>query len=196
MAGQLNVLLFGPQGSGKGTQAKRIAAEYGIPHVSTGDMFRAAIASGTALGKQVEPILASGELVPDELTVSLIRERLAEPDAAPGFILDGFPRNLAQAEALDALLAELDRPLTAALELLVPDDVAVERMRKRATQEGRADDTPEAMARRLEIYHRETAPLSEHYRVTGRLVGVDGAGSIDEVWTRVRDALAQTEAVA
>jgi len=196
VAGQLNVLLFGPQGSGKGTQAKRIAAEHGIPHVSTGDMFRAAIASGTALGKQVEPILASGELVPDDLTVALIRERLAEPDAAPGFILDGFPRNLAQAEALDTLLAELDRPLTAALELLVPDDVAVERMRKRATEEGRADDTPEAMVRRLEIYHRETAPLSEHYRVTGRLVGVDGAGTIDEVWTRVQDALAQSEVVA
>jgi adenylate kinase len=196
VAGQLNVLLFGPQGSGKGTQAKRIAAEHGIPHVSTGDMFRAAIASGTALGKQVEPILASGELVPDELTVSLIRERLAEPDAATGFILDGFPRNLAQAEALDALLAELDRPLTAALELLVPDDVAVERMRKRAAEEGRADDAPEAMARRLEIYHRQTAPLAEHYRATGRLVGVDGAGTIDEVWTRVQDALAQTEVVA
>jgi adenylate kinase len=188
---QLNVLLFGPQGSGKGTQAKRIAAEYGIPHVSTGDMFRAAIANQTALGKQVEPILASGELVPDELTVSLIRERLAEPDAERGFILDGFPRNLAQAEALDELLAELDRPLTAALELLVSDDVAVERMRKRAAEEGRADDTPEAMARRLEIYHRETSPLSEHYRATGRLVGIDGAGTIDEVWGRIHDALAQ-----
>jgi adenylate kinase len=188
---QLNVLLFGPQGSGKGTQAKRIAAEYGIPHVSTGDMFRAAIANQTALGKQVEPILASGELVPDELTVSLIRERLAEPDAERGFILDGFPRNLAQAEALDELLAELDRPLTAALELLVSDDVAVERMRKRAAEEGRADDTPEAMARRLEIYHRETSPLSEHYRATGRLVGIDGAGTIDEVWGRIQDALAQ-----
>jgi adenylate kinase len=196
VASQLNVLLFGPQGSGKGTQAKRIAAEYGIPHVSTGDMFRAAIANQTALGKQVEPILASGELVPDELTVSLIRERLVEPDAETGFILDGFPRNLAQAEALDALLAELDRPLTAALELLVSDEIAVERMRKRAADEGRADDTPEAIARRLEIYHRETSPLSEHYRATGRLVGIDGAGTIDEVWARIQDALAQAEVVA
>jgi adenylate kinase len=189
--GQLNVLLFGPQGSGKGTQAKRIAAEHGIRHISTGDMFRAAIAKQTPLGRQVEPILASGELVPDDLTVSLIRERLGEPDAEPGFILDGFPRNLAQAEALDALLAELGRPLSAALELLVSDDVALERMQKRAAEEGRADDTPDAIARRLEIYHRETAPLSEHYRATGCLVGVDGAGTIDEVWARIQDALAE-----
>jgi adenylate kinase len=121
---QLNLLLFGPQGSGKGTQAKRIAAEHGIPHVSTGDMFRAAIAKQTPLGKQVEPILDAGDLVPDDLTVALIRERLAEPDAADGFVLDGFPRNIAQAEALDELLAELGRPLTVVLELLVSDRIA------------------------------------------------------------------------
>ena len=105
----MNLLVLGPQGAGKGTQAKRIAAEYGIPHVSTGDMFRAAIAARTELGRQVEPILAAGELVPDELTIALIRERLGEPDAAAGFVLDGFPRNLAQAEALDEMLAR-DRP--------------------------------------------------------------------------------------
>ncbi len=195
MPEQLNLLLFGPQGSGKGTQAKRIAAEHGIPHVSTGDMFRAAIAKRTPLGAKVEPILAAGDLVPDDLTVGLIRERLAESDAAPGFVLDGFPRNLAQAEALDALLAELGRPLTAALELLVPDEVCVERMLKRAAEESRADDTPEGIARRLEIYHRETAPLSEHYRVDGKLVEVDGAGTIDEVWGEVHKALEQAVAV-
>ena len=194
MPQQLNLLLFGPQGSGKGTQAKRIAAEHGIPHVSTGDMFRAAIAKQTPLGKQVEPILAAGDLVPDDLTVGLIRERLAEPDAANGFVLDGFPRNLAQAEALDELLAELGRPLTAALELLVPDELCKERMLKRAAEEGRPDDTPEAIARRLEIYHRETAPLSEHYRATERLVGIDGSGTIDEVWTEIDKALAQVPA--
>jgi adenylate kinase len=188
---QLNLLLFGPQGSGKGTQAKRIAAGYGIPHVSTGDMFRAAIANQTPFGKKVEPILASGELVPDDLTVGLVRERLSEPDAERGFVLDGFPRNLAQAEALDELLAELGRPLSAVLELLVPDEVCSERMVKRAAEEGRPDDTPEAIARRLEIYHRETSPLSEHYRASGKLIGIDGSGSVDEVWAEIDEALQQ-----
>jgi adenylate kinase len=189
VASQLNVLLFGPQGSGKGTQAKRIAAAHGIPHVSTGDMFRAAIARETPLGQKVKPILESGELVPDGLTVGLIRERLGEPDAHTGFILDGFPRNLAQAEALDALLEELGRPLTAVLELLVPDEVCRERMTRRAAEEGRTDDTPEAIARRLAIYHEETAPLAEYYRAAGKLVGVDGTGTIDEIAARIEDAL-------
>jgi len=188
---QLNLLLFGPQGSGKGTQAKRIAAEHGIPHVSTGDIFRAAIAKRTPLGAKVEPILAAGDLVPDDLTVGLIRERLADPDASPGFVLDGFPRNLVQAEALDSLLEELGRPLTAALELLVPDGVCIERMLRRAAEEGRADDTPEGIARRLEIYHSETAPLSEHYREQGKLVEVDGGGTIDEVWAEIESVLEQ-----
>lgn len=196
MGRQLNLLLFGPQGSGKGTQAKRITAEYGIPHVSTGDMFRAAIAKGTPFGKKVEPILASGELVPDDITVGLVSERLSEPDAAPGFVLDGFPRTIAQAEALDDLLAELDRPLTAALELLVSDEVGIERMVRRAQEEGRADDTPEAIARRLAIYHRETAPLSEYYRARGRLVGIDGTGTVDDVWAEIDRALQQAGVAA
>jgi adenylate kinase len=189
---QLNVLLFGPQGSGKGTQAKRIAAAHGIPHVSTGDMFRDAIARETPLGLRVKPILESGELVPDDLTVGLIRERLSEPDAQAGFILDGFPRNLTQAEALDALLDELGRPLVAVLELLVPDEVCRERMTRRAAEEGRTDDTPEAIARRLAIYHEETAPLAEYYRAAGTLVGVDGTGTIDEIADRIQDALAHS----
>ncbi len=189
MAEQLNVLLFGPQGSGKGTQAKRIAAAHGIPHVSTGDMFRAAIARETPLGQKVKPILESGELVPDDLTVGLIRERLSEPDAQTGFVLDGFPRNLAQAAALDVLLEELGRPLAAVLELLVPDEVCRERMTLRAAEEGRTDDTPEAIARRLAIYHEETAPLAEYYRAAGKLVGVDGTGTIDEIAGRIEDAL-------
>jgi adenylate kinase len=186
----LNVLLFGPQGSGKGTQAKRIAGEYGIPHVSSGDMFRAAIARHTPLGLEVEPILASGRLVPDELTISLIRERLAEEDARDGFVLDGFPRNLKQAEALDELLRELDRPLDLALEFLVSDGVSTARMLKRAEEEERSDDTPEAIARRLEIYHRETElPLSEHYGSTGKLVGIPAEGTVDEVWAEIQKAL-------
>ena len=193
---QLNVLLFGPQGSGKGTQAKRIAAAYGVPHVSTGDMFRSAIARQTPLGCEVKPILDAGELVPDDLTVGLIRERLAEPDAQPGFVLDGFPRNIAQAEALDDLLADLDRPLTAVLEFLIPDEVAIGRLLGRAAEEGRADDTPEAIARRLEIYHRETEPLSEHYRATGKLVGVHADRTVDEVWAEIQQTLEQAQVAA
>jgi adenylate kinase len=188
---QLNVLLFGPQGSGKGTQAKRIAAEYGIPHVSTGDMFRDAIARQTPLGRQVKPILDAGELVPDALTVGLIRERLSEDDAREGFVLDGFPRNLAQAEALDELLVELDRPLTVVLEFLISDELCIERLLGRAAEEGRADDTPEAIARRLEIYHRETEPLSGHYLSTGKLVGVHADRSIAAAWAEIQQALEQ-----
>ncbi len=191
MPPQLNVLLFGPQGSGKGTQAKRIAAEYRIPHVSTGDMFRDAIARQTPLGRQVKPILDAGELVPDELTVGLIRERLSEDDAQGGFVLDGFPRNIAQAEALDELLAELDRPLTVVLEFLISDELCIERLLGRAAEEGRTDDTPEAIARRLDIYHRETEPLSEHYRCTGKLVGVHADRSVAEVWVEIQQALEQ-----
>lgn len=185
----LDLLILGPQGSGKGTQAKRIAAEYGVAHVSTGDMFRAAIAKGTPLGREVEPILASGSLVPDELTIGLIRERLAEPDAVKGFILDGFPRNSAQADALDTLLDSLGRPLTLVLELQVPDEICVERMLTRAREEGRADDTPDVIARRLEIYHRDTAPLVAHYLPTGKVVGIHGARDVDAVWAEIQDAL-------
>jgi adenylate kinase len=188
---QLNVLLFGPQGSGKGTQAKRICAEYGVPHVSTGDMFRAAIAKQTPFGQKVAPILEAGELVPDDLTVGLVRERLAEPDAQPGFVLDGFPRNIAQAEALDTLLAELGRPLTAVLEFRIPDDVATERLRGRTLTEGRPDDTPEAIARRLAIYHAETAALSGYYLASGKLVAVHAERSIEEVWAEIQQALEQ-----
>ena len=191
MPDQLNVLLFGPQGSGKGTQAKRVATDYRVPHVATGDMFRDAIAKRTPLGLQVEPIYDAGGLVPDELTIGLVRERLAEPDAARGFVLDGFPRNIAQAEALDALLADLDRPLSAVLEFLIPDEICIERILGRAADEGRTDDTPDAIARRLEIYHRETEPLSEHYRSTGRLVGIHADRSVDEVWSEVQEALGQ-----
>ena len=189
----MNVLILGPQGSGKGTQAKRIAAEYDIPHVATGDIFREAIASRTPLGREVEPILASGQLVPDELTVSLIRERLAEDDAHNGFVLDGFPRNAAQAEALDELLAEIGRPLDIVLELQVPDEVCIERLLKRAEEEGRADDTPTVIEQRLEIYHRETAPLVEHYLATGKVVGIHGEGSVDEVWAEIQDTLEQVK---
>jgi adenylate kinase len=187
----LNILILGPQGSGKGTQAARIAEEYGIPHMATGDMFRDAIAAGTPLGREVEPILASGALVPDELTIRLMRERLSEDDARAGFVLDGFPRNAAQAEALDELLDDLDRPLDVVLDLQVPDDVAMERLLGRAKEEGRADDSPDVIAKRLEIFHRETKPLIGYYLPHGNVVGIHGDRSRDEVWTEIVEALEQ-----
>ena len=185
----MNLLVLGPQGSGKGTQAKRIAADHGIPHVATGDMFRAAVEQRTELGKRVEPILASGELVPDDLTIALIRERLSAPDAANGFVLDGFPRTLAQAEALDEMLAEIERGLDAILFFDLSDEVATERIHKRAVEEGRADDTPEAIARRLAIYHEQTEPIVERYRATGKLVPLHADRSIGEVAAEIGEAL-------
>ena len=185
----MNLLVLGPQGSGKGTQASRLAEEREIPHVSTGDMFRASIAARTPLGRRVEPILASGELVPDELTVALIRERLSEPDATRGFVLDGFPRNLAQAEALDAMLTEIDRELDLVLFFDLDQVTSTERLRKRAVIEGRDDDTPDAIARRLELYHEQTAPLVELYRASGRLVPIRAERTIDEVANEIAEAL-------
>jgi adenylate kinase len=185
----VNLLVLGPQGAGKGTQAARIAAEHGIPHISTGDIFRAAIAQATPLGLQVQPILESGRLVPDEITVALIRERLGQGDAADGFVLDGFPRNLAQADALDAMLSEIGRGLDAILFFDVPDSVGMERALERAKIEGRTDDTPEVIGRRLEIYHRETEPIVEHYRATGKLVPIRAERSIEDVAAEIDDAL-------
>jgi adenylate kinase len=190
----VNLLVLGPQGAGKGTQAKRIAAEYEVPHVSTGDMFRAAIAAQTDLGKRVQPILASGALVPDDVTVALIRERLGEPDAAAGFVLDGFPRNLAQAEALDEMLRAIGRLLDAILFFDLPDTVATERMLRRAAEENRPDDTPDVIARRLEIYHSETEPIVEYYRATGKLVPLHAERPVEQVWVEIASALRGLEA--
>jgi adenylate kinase len=184
----VNLLLLGPQGSGKGTQAKRISADYGLPHVSTGEMFRA-LDDSTPLGRQVEQIMQRGELVPDDVTIGMIRARLGEDDAVAGFILDGFPRNLAQAEALDVMLAEIRRELAAILYFDLPDDLARDRMRRRATEEDRPDDTPEAMERRLAIYHEETEPVVEHYRATGRLVPLHAGRTIEEVYAEIQTAL-------
>jgi adenylate kinase len=187
----LDVLLLGVQGSGKGTQAKRLASEYDIAHLSTGDMLRKAIADGTDLGRRVKPILEAGDLVPDDLMIELIRGRIQSPETADGFILDGFPRTMAQADALDAMLSEIDRPLSVVLELQVPDDVAIERLRKRAAEEGRSDDTPEAIANRIDLYHRETKPLVSHYRLAGNLVGIHGDRSENEVFAEIQDAVDQ-----
>jgi len=182
----MRILILGPQGSGKGTQAKRIAARYGVPHVATGDILRSAVADGSELGKRVAPILESGDLVPDDLMVDLIRERIAEER---GFVLDGFPRTVPQAEALDAMLDEIGKPVDAVLLLQVSDDVALERLIGRGRAEGRADDAPDAIRNRLRLYHGLTEPVVERYRGEGTLVGVDGEQSIDEVAEAIQDAL-------
>jgi adenylate kinase len=190
----VNVLLLGPQGSGKGTQAKRIQAEYGIPHIATGDMLRAAMADGTELGRRVTPIVDSGQLVPDDLMIELIRERLEERDAEAGFVLDGFPRTSAQADALDAMLDDIDRGLSIVFEFQLPDDAATERLLRRSALEGRADDEPDAIAKRLALYHEQTEPLVGHYRLRGNLVGIHADRSIDEVFAEVQEALEQVTA--
>jgi adenylate kinase len=192
----MNLLVLGPQGSGKGTQAKRIATDYAIPHISTGEMFRAAIAAGSELGRQVEPILASGALVPDDVTVALIRERLGEADAQRGFVLDGFPRNEAQAEALEEMLTGIGRRLDGVLYFDLSDEVATERMVARAAEENRPDDTPEVMATRLSTYHAETEPIVEHYRVTGTLRPLHAERTIPEVYAEIQEALGEFEDAA
>jgi adenylate kinase len=187
----VDILLLGPQGAGKGTQAKRIAAEYGIPHIATGDILRAAIAAGTELGRRIQPIYDRGDLVPDGLMIDLIRERLTQPDAVDGFVLDGFPRTIAQADALDAMLREIGRELDVVFELQLSADLAVQRLLKRAREEGRTDDTPEVIRTRLANYHDKTEPLVEYYRLKGILVGIHADRSIDEVFGEIQTALDQ-----
>jgi adenylate kinase len=183
----VRVLILGPQGSGKGTQAKRIAASRDIPHVATGDILRAAVAQGSELGAQVAPILERGDLVPDDLMVELIRARLAEED---GFVLDGFPRTVPQAEALDSMLEEIGKPLDAVLLLEVDDEVALERLLERRAEEGRTDDAPDVIRNRLRLYHGLTEPVVERYRASGMLVAVDGEREVDAVASAIEDALA------
>src|SRR5262249_36913991 len=182
----VRVLILGLQGSGKGTQAKRIAAAYDVPHVATGDMFRAAIAEGAELGLRVAPILAEGGLVPDDLTIELIRERLAEEAR---LVLDGFPRTIAQAEALDTMLDEIEKPLDVVILLQVSDETATERLHGRAIQEGRADDSPEAIRNRLRLYHELTELVVDRYRQAGIEVVVDGEQPVDDVFAAIHDAL-------
>jgi adenylate kinase len=186
-----NILLLGPQGAGKGTQGALIAAEYGIPHVATGDMLRRAIAADGDLGRRVGPIYDVGGLVPDDLMIELIRERLAADDAQAGFVLDGFPRTLAQAEALEELLREVGRALDVAFELQLDDAVGRERMLKRAVEERRTDDTPESIERRLQLYHDETEPLIEYYRTRGNLVGIHADRPVRQVFAEIQQALEQ-----
>ena len=186
-----NILLLGPQGAGKGTQGRLIAAEHGIPHVATGDMLRAAMDADTELGRRVKPIYDGGHLVPDDLMIALIRERLGEEDAREGFVLDGFPRTMPQAEALEEMLREIARDLDVVFEFQLDDAVGVERMLRRAAQEGRADDTPEAIDERLRLYHLETEPLIEYYRARGNLVGIHADRPVQDVFREIQQALEQ-----
>jgi adenylate kinase len=190
----LNVLLLGPQGAGKGTQAKRISAEYGIPHIASGEILRAEMDAGTELGRRVKDVYDRGDLVSDDLMIELIRNRLEQPDTEAGFVLDGFPRTTVQAEALDSMFNDIGRNFSVAFALQIPDEVAFDRLRRRAEVEGRADDTDEAIQRRLDNYHRETEPLIEYYRTRGNLVPIHGNRSENEVFAEIQRALEQVPA--
>jgi adenylate kinase len=190
----LNVLLLGPQGAGKGTQAKRISAEYGIPHIASGEILRAEMDAGTELGNRVKDVYDRGDLVSDDLMIELIRNRLEQPDTEAGFVLDGFPRTTVQAEALESMFNDIGRNFSVAFALQIPDEVAFDRLRRRAEVEGRVDDTDEAIQRRLDNYHRETEPLIEYYRTRGNLVPIHGNRSENEVFAEIQRALEQVPA--
>lgn len=194
----MNILLLGPQGSGKGTQATRLAETYGLAHVSTGDMIRQMKELDTPAGRELKEVYDRGDLVSDDLMIRLMRERLDRGDTMPGVVFDGFPRTLAQAEALDEVFTDLGRNLDIVFELQVPDRAQLlERLLRRAAQENRTDDTPEAIQRRLETYDRETAPLVEYYRTSrGNVVGIHADRSIGEVFHEIQEALSAVEARA
>jgi adenylate kinase len=184
------LLIVGPQGSGKGTQGARLSEYFGVPAIATGDAFRAAVAAGSELGAKVKSIIAAGDLVPDDVTFDVVRTRLEQQDAAGGFLLDGFPRNLAQVTLLDQYLDARDEPLTAVIELGVARAVSIARLAERAREEGRADDTEEAISHRLAIYERETAPILDVYRTRGLVDTIDGVGSLETVTDRILGVLA------
>ncbi len=183
------ILLLGAPGAGKGTQAERLCKTLGVPHVSTGDMLRAAVAAETAVGKRAKAVMEAGQLVSDEIVIALCEERLSEPDARGGFILDGFPRNLVQAEALDELLVALGAPLERCLAVHVESEELVQRLLKRAELEGRVDDNEETIRVRMRVYEAETEPLLSYYRSRDLLREIAGAGSIEEIARRIEEAL-------
>lgn len=185
----MRLVLLGAPGSGKGTQAARLREHLQVPHISTGELLRAAVAAGTALGQQAKVVMESGNLVSDEIVLGMLEERLRQADTANGFILDGYPRNLAQANALDALLGRIKQPVDIAVQLDVGTDLLVERLSGRAHAEGRADDSPEAVRHRLNVYNQQTAPVVDFYRAQGKLACVLGVGSMDEVLGRILQAI-------
>jgi adenylate kinase len=188
----MKLVIMGPPGAGKGTQAKKIAGKLGIPAISTGDIFRQNVSDETELGVEAKRYMDNGDYVPDELTNKMVRDRLAEGDAVDGFLLDGYPRTLAQVDELDDMLGERDASIDAVLVLTVDEDEVVERLARRAEDEGRTDDTEEVIRHRQELYTEQTAPLIEVYDERGLLVRVDGMGAVDEVTSRVFDALDET----
>jgi adenylate kinase len=188
----MNLILFGPPGAGKGTQAKILQEEWGLPQLSTGEMLRAAIAAGTELGKRCKAIMDRGDLVPDDIVVGIIAERLDKPDCAKGAVFDGFPRTIAQAEALDRMLVGRGSKIDAVIELKVDDEAMVGRMETRVRENpgsARADDNPQTLRNRLAVYHKNTAPLLDYYRAQGKLASADGMAPIPEVAAAIRSVL-------
>jgi adenylate kinase len=185
----MRIILMGPPGAGKGTQATGVADHFGIPAISTGDIFRANVSNGTALGRKAKEYMDAGEYVPDEVTNLMVRDRIDEADAEPGFLLDGYPRTLAQVEELDGMIKHTGHKLDAVVVLTASGDELVQRLLQRAETDGRSDDTEEVIRRRQELYTEQTEPLIEVYRERGLLIEVDGMGEVDEVTERIFKAL-------
>ncbi|QOW20023.1 adenylate kinase [Lysobacter ciconiae] len=185
----MRLVLLGPPGSGKGTQAVRLKEHLQVPHISTGDLLRAEVAAESKLGIEAREVMARGELVSDEILLGMLENRFSQEDTKGGFILDGYPRNLAQADALTALLERIGQPMDAAVQLDVPSELLVERIAGRAKAEGRADDTPESVRTRLKVYSDQTEPVVDFFRQRGKLSVVDGVGSLDDVFVRIISAL-------
>ena len=185
----MRLVLLGAPGSGKGTQAARLKEHLQVPHISTGDLLRAEVAAGSPLGLQAKEVMARGDLVSDAILLGMLKDRFSRDDTRAGFILDGYPRNLAQAAALDELLASLGQKFDAAVQLTVDNEQIIERLAGRAQAEGRADDSPESVRHRLNVYDQQTAPVIDFYRQHGQLTVVDGVGSLDEVFTRSVEAI-------
>ncbi|WP_404789634.1 adenylate kinase [Altericista sp. CCNU0014] len=180
-----SLIIFGPPGAGKGTQAVELSTRFAVPHISTGDLFRTAVAEQTALGVKAQDYLDRGELVPDDLVIDLIRERLVQPDTQPGWLLDGFPRTVPQAHALDELLTSIDRGLDRVINLVVPDEMLLERLLGR----GRKDDSEAVICRRLQVYHDQTAPLIRFYGDRHQLTDIDGSAAVEDVTEAIQAAL-------
>ena len=185
----MRIVFFGPNGSGKGTQAALLKAELKVPHISTGDLLRAAVKAGTPLGLKAKAVMEAGQLVSDELVLAMLEERLHEADVRGGFILDGYPRNLAQCAALETLLDRLGQPLDVAIKIDVPDSAILNRCEIRFAAEHRKDDDPAIVRKRLEVYREQTAPVADHFAELGKLKTVDGVGSVEQVFARIVAAL-------